>query len=197
MITRTIVPIIHVPDSVAGLDVLPQGVGRGVDTGLGDINFSAYLSPTKPGSVIWGVGPSVTFPTATDKLLGSEKFSAGPAGVVLIQPKPWTLGILARQLWSFGGDDNRADVNQLLLQPFVNYNLSDGWYLTSSPVITSNWNAAAGEKWTVPTGGGFGKLFRLGGVPLNEQFQAFYNVENPSLGPDWNARLQVQFLFPR
>ena len=197
VITRTIVPIIYVPDTVAGLDILPTGLGADTEFGLGDINFSAYFTPAKPGNVIWGIGPSITLPTATDGLLGSEKFSAGPAVVVLAQPKPWTIGMLARQLWSFAGDDGRADVNQLLLQPFVNYNLDDGWYLASSPVITSNWNAAAGERWTVPVGGGFGKLFTIGKLPVNAQFQGFYNVESPTLGPDWSLRLQVQFLFPK
>jgi hypothetical protein len=151
VITRTILPIIYVPDTVAGLDILPTGLGADTEFGLGDINFSAYF----------------------------------------------TLGVLARQLWSFAGDDDRADVNQMLVQPFVNYNLANGWYLASSPVITSNWNAPAGERWTVPVGGGFGKLFTIGKQPVNAQLQGFYNVESPTLGPDWSVRLQVQFLFPK
>jgi len=106
-------------------------------TGLGDINYSVYLSPAAPGKLIWGVGPSFMLDTATDDQLGSGKWSAGPTAVLLTQPKPWTLGILGRQLWSYAGDDSRADVNQLLHEPFVNYNLSNGWYLLMDMVMTA------------------------------------------------------------
>ena len=112
-------------------------------------------------------------------------------------PKPWVLGALVRQLWSFAGDGDRQDVSQLLIQPFVNYNLPDGWYLVSSPVITANWEADSGDRWVVPIGGGAGKLFKLGAQPINSQLQAFYNVESPERGPDWSLRFQVQFLFPK
>ena len=197
VITRTIAPLIYVPGSVEGLDVLPQGVGSGTEFGLGDINVTAFLSPANPGNVVWGVGPSLTLPTATDSLLGSEKWSAGPSAVILVQPPGWTVGALARQLWSFSGDSGRPDVNQGLIQPFVNYNLDNGWYLVSAPVVTVNWNADSGERWTVPVGGGAGKLFRVGKQPINASLQSYYNVESPSLGPDWSLRFQVQFLFPQ
>ncbi len=83
-------------------------------------------------------------------------------------------------------------------QPFVNYNLDDGWYLTSSPLITANWEADSDNTWTVPVGGGFGKIFRIGTQPINASLQSFYNVEKPDdLGPEWSIRFQLQFLFPR
>ena len=104
--------------ALRGLNVLPQGIGSDTETGLGDINFSAYFSPSKPKGFIWGAGPSINIPTATDELLGSEQWSAGPAGVVLKQSGQWTYGALARQLWSFAGDDDRADVNQTLRAAF-------------------------------------------------------------------------------
>jgi len=147
--------------------------------------------------VIWGIGPSITFPTATDKKLGSEKWSAGPAAVVLITPKPWVAGVLARQLWSFAGDSDREDVSQFLLQPFVNYNLDDGWYLVSAPIVTANWEADSDDRWVVPVGGGFGKLFRIGAQPVNVNLQGYHYVEAPSQGPDWSMRFQIQFLFPK
>jgi hypothetical protein len=100
------------------------------------------------------------------------------------------------QQWSFAGwGDN--DVSQLLIQPFVNYNLPDGWYLVSAPTITANWEASSGNKWTVPLGGGVGKLFMLDKLPINTQLQAFYNVERPDLAADWQLRFQFQFLFPK
>ena len=130
-------------------------------------------------------------------MLGSEKWSAGLSGVLLAQPAPWTVGVLARQIWSFAGDDNRADVRQFLVQPFVNYNLADGWYLTTSPVITANWEAPSRNRWTVPLGGGVGRLMRFGQRPVNISAQTYYNVEHPDFGPDWSLRLQIQFLFPK
>jgi hypothetical protein len=197
VINRVIAPIIYLPDLTQGIDVLPEGIDGGSAFGLGDINYSAYLSPSVPGKVIWGVGPSLTLPTATEDELGSEKWSAGPAAVALITPKPWVAGVLVRQLWSFAGDSDRKDVSQFLLQPFVNYNLEEGWYLTSSPVITANWEADSDDRWTVPVGGGVGKLFRVGRQPVNTSLQAYYNVETPAFGPDWTLRFQVQFLFPK
>ena len=197
VITRTIMPLIYVPGSVEGLDVLPQGVGSGTEFGLGDINITAFLSPAHTSGVIWAVGPTLTIPTATDSLLGSEKWSIGPSAVVLIQPPDWTIGILARQLWSFAGDDDREDVSQGLIQPFINYDLEDGWYLVTAPIVTVNWNADEGDRWTIPVGGGAGKLFRVGSRPINTSLQAYYNVEKPDLGPDWTLRFQVQLLFPK
>ena len=129
--------------------------------GLGDINPTLFLSPANSGKVIWGVGPTMTFPTATDSLLGNGKWSAGPALVVLTMPGHWVLGALANNQLSFAGWGKKG-VNAMLVQSFVNYNFSHGWYLTSSPIITANWLAASEDRWTVPLGGGFGKLFKLG-----------------------------------
>jgi hypothetical protein len=197
IINRTIVPLIYLPEVTSGLPELPEGVSAGETFGLGDINHSIYFSPADSGPVIWGIGPSLTFPTATDEMLGTEKWSAGPAAVALAQPGPWVVGSLVRQLWSFAGDGDRQDVSQLLIQPFVNYNMEDGWYLVSSPIITANWEADSDDTWTVPVGGGFGKIFRIGNQPMNAQLQGFYNVEHPQFGPEWIMRFQLQFLFPR
>ena len=197
LITRTIAPVIYVPETVEGLDILPRGAGGDTRFGLGDINFTGFLSPAKSGKVIWGVGPSVTLATATDDVLGSEKWSMGPSFVMLATPKPFVIGVLARQLWSFAGKDGRADVNQGLVQPFLNYNMAKGWYLTTSPVITANWDAPSDNQWLVPVGGGVGRLFRMGKLPVNMQFQTYYNVERADFGPEWSTRFQLQFLFPK
>jgi hypothetical protein len=197
IINRTIAPVIYLPDLTSGLPELPKGVDRGSTFGLGDINHSIYFSPAKAGAIIWGIGPSFTFPTATDRTIGSEKWSAGPAAVVLAQPGPWVVGTLVRQLWSYAGNSDRKDVSQLLIQPFVNYNMKGGWYLVSSPIITANWEAKNDDTWTVPVGGGVGRIFKVGGQAMNAQAQGFYNVERPEFGPDWIMRFQLQFLFPK
>jgi len=187
LITRVITPIIDQPSVAPGIDNA---------SGLGDINPSLFLSPAKSEHLIWGVGPTFTFPTASNRLLGSGKWSMGPTGVALLSQGPWVVGALANNQWSYAGWGKKS-VNQFLVQPFLNYNFSKGWYLTSAPIITADWTAD--QKWTVPVGGGVGKLWRVGkvGLPINTQIQAFYNAERPDFASDWSLRVQVQFLFPK
>jgi len=205
LITRIIMPIINQPNlspSFGGL--VPSTTG----TGLGDFNPSFFFSPAKPGELIWGVGPTFTLPTATDRDLGAGKWSMGPTGVALRMHGPWVYGVLINNQWSVAGWGDKT-VNLMLLQWFLNYNFPGAFYLTTSPIITANWKAArAGDVWTVPLGGGIGKLFRLGDVfpleghpiaklPMNIQLQAYGNVAKPEFGPKWQLRFQIQFLFPK
>ena len=176
---------------------IPNPVQGDGATGLGDINYSLFFSPVKSETAIWGIGPSITLPTASDKELGSEKWSAGPTGVVLFQPKWGTFGGLVRHLWSFAGDSDRDDVNQTLFEPFVNYNLPEGWYLIADIIITANWEASSSNTWTVPLGGGIGKLFKIGDQAMNARTEAYYNVEKPDGAPDWQWGFTIQFLFPK
>lgn len=199
VVARVIMPVINQPA------LFPTLNGA---TGLGDINPTFFLSPAKPGALIWGIGPTFTLPTATDRQLGSGKWSMGPAGVVLMMQGPWVFGALMNNQWSFAGWGEKP-VNAFLLQPFVNYNLPNGWYLASSPILTADWRAdKAGDVWTVPIGGGVGKLFRLGQLlplegspmaklPINVQLAAYGNVAKPEFGPEWQLRFQIQFLFPK
>ena len=188
LINRLIIPIINQPELVPGM---------GDEFGLGDIQYQGYLSPAKPGKVVWGVGPVLSFPTASDEVLGTEQWSAGPGAVVLTIRGPWVIGALINNIWSFAGDDDRADVNQGLLQYFINFNFPGGLYLTTAPIITANWEADSDNMWTVPFGGGIGKILRIGKLPINTQVAAYYNVEHPDNGPEWQARFQFQFLFPK
>ena len=186
LITRTILPVISQP---------APGTDR--TNGLGDLNFTGFISPKKPGKVIWGVGPALVFPTATDDVLGTGKFSIGPSVVALTMKGQWVIGALASNVWSVAGDDDRADINFFLMQYFVNYNFPSGWYLTSAPIVTANWEADSGNKWTVPFGGGVGKVFSIGRQPININTQVFYNVETPTNGARWQWRWQIQLLFPK
>ena len=188
LISRTIAPIIRQPDLFED---------SGDTNGLGDISLSLWLSPKDSGEVIWGVGPILVFPTATDEVLGTRKWSAGPTAVALTIQGPWVVGGLVNQYWSYAGNNDRDKVSQFLVQPFVNYNFKGGFYLVSSPIITANWEAASGNKWVIPVGGGVGKLFRIHKQHINTSVQAFYNVEQTTFGPDWTLRAQVQFLFPK
>jgi hypothetical protein len=197
LVNRAIIPLIDLPGDVTGLPAIPNPTSGDGATGLGDINYSLFLSPVNYRTAIWGIGPSISIPTATDKELGSEKWSLGPTGVVLFQPKWGTFGGLVRQLWSVAGKSDRQNVNQTLLEPFLNYNLPDGWYLVTDMVITANWKADSSNTWTVPLGGGAGKLFMIGKQAINARAEAYYNVEKPDNAPNWQWGFTVQFLFPK
>lgn len=197
LINRPILPIVYLEGAVAGLPSIPDAdlAQKDETFGLGDLNYSVYASPAKAGDLIWGIGPSVTFPTATDDILGAGKWSMGPTAVLLQTPDTGARGVLVRQLWDIGGDSARSQVNQSLIQPFVNYKLNDGWYINFDPIITANWNAD--EKWTVPLGLGLGKLTTIGNQPVNFRLRGYYNVVKPTGAPEWSLHFAMQFLFPK
>ena len=185
VITRTILPFVRLPDVSA-----ESGT---VSSGLADINISAFYVP-KQGALMWGIGPAIEVPTGGSER-GSEKWSVGPSFVVLSQEGPWTLGVLANNVFSIAGEDTRSDVNRGLLQYFIVRQLGQGWYVNSVPIITVNWEAEQ-DGWIVPFGAGVGKLVFLGKLPINTQVGAYYNAVKPDFGPDWQFRVQVQTLFP-
>ena len=188
IITRTIVPVISQP--------LPNGDRT---NGIGDTVFTAFLSPAKPGSFIWGAGPVVQLPTNSNSDLGNRNWGLGPSFVALHleHGDPWVYGVLVNNIWSLSGSATGGSYNNGLIQPFVNYNFDGGFYITSAPLITANWKAENSQRWTVPVGGGVGKIFRLGPVPVNTQLSTYYNVVTPDNGPNWQIRAQVQFMFPK
>ncbi len=190
LITRTIGAIVYQPNIAQP----HQGT-----FGLNDINPSFFLSPAKPGKVIWGAGPTFLLPTASDDVLGTGKLSIGPGVVALVQPGKWTLGVLVNNLWSVAGPSSRPDVNAFTLQYFINYNLKKGYYLTCQPINSANWNAPGGNVWLVPFGGGIGRIMRLGFQPVNVSVQAYGNVKRPDVlpSPTWQLKFQIAFLYPK
>ena len=197
LVNRLIAPIGAVDGPLNGQANNPSPIPGDGASGLGDLNYSAFLSPSKVDKVIWGAGMSLSMPTASDDQLGSGKWSTGPTAVVLTQPGWGSLGLLARQLWSFAGDDDRRNVNQTLIEPFLNYNLENGWFLISDMIITANWEADSSNQWTVPLGGGVGRVFKIGNQPINSRLEAYYNVVQPDGAPEWNLAWTWQFLFPK
>ena len=188
LITRTIVPVISQPGFAPG---------EGRTNGLGDIQFTAFLSPANAKGLIWGVGPIVQLPSNTDKVLGNDRWGLGPSAVALRIVGHWVYGALANNVWSVSSSNHDPSYNNFLLQPFINYNFPGGTYLTAAPIITADWEANSNDRWTVPLGGGVGKIVRFGKLPVNFQTQAFYNVEKPQNGADWTLRLQAQLMFPK
>ena len=188
IITRTILPVVWQP----ALSPDDSSV-----SGISDLQFTAFLSPANPDAWIWGVGAITQAPTHSNSKLGSDSWGLGPSFVVLHLEKgsPWVYGVLVNNLWSIEGGSQ--SYNNGLIQPFLNYNFEGGAYLTSSPIITVNWSASGSNQWTVPIGGGIGKIFHFGKLPVNTQVAAYYNVVRPDFGANWQMRAQVQFMFPK
>lgn len=187
LITRTVTPLIYEPS------ISPT---QGSVFGLGNIEPQFYFSPAHPGKVIWGIGPELYLPTATDDRLGVNKFGGGPTGVIVTSRGHWMVGAIVNNVWT-GQNSKHLEVNELSLNPFGFYNLPRGWYLMSSPIMTSDWTAKPGQKWTVPVGGGVGRIFKVGIQPLNARVQFWKDVKQPTFGPSWTMQAQIQFLFLR
>ena len=189
LITRTVFPVVRMP-------ALAPDVGS--TSGIGDTVFTTFLSPAKPGHWIWGAGPVFQLPTHSPQELANKNWGMGPSVVVLHldHGDPWVYGALVNNIWSLTSDKQGGSYNNGLVQPFVNYNFPDGLYLTSSPIWTVNWKANSGQQWTLPLGGGVGKIFHIGKQPVNTSIGAYYNVLRPDFGPNWQIRAQVQLMFP-
>jgi hypothetical protein len=199
LITRIIQPLVWQPY---------PSQPTGGQAGIGDMNPTFFLSPAQPGKLIYGLGPTFILPTATSTQTGQGKFSLGPSVVALMQPGQWTVGVLINNLFSVAGSSHRPGVNQMLLQYFVNYNLKKGYYVTSGPIVTANWNATGsidaatgddvpGGTWTVPFGGGVGQIRRLGFQPINWTLQFYGNAIHPPGGSPWSFKFQIALLYPK
>lgn len=185
VISRTILPVIDQEGIALG--------GTNDASGLGDTVQSFFFSP-KSSDPIWGVGPAFLVPTATDNLLGSEQWGAGPTAVVLKQDGPWTYGALANHLWSFAGEDAREEVNATFLQPFVSYITPTKTTFTLNSESTYDW---ASGQWNVPVNGIISQLFKIGDQPVQVFAGVRYYLETPDGGPEWGLRLGITFLFPQ
>lgn len=185
IISRTIMPIVY-------RDYLPGGDAGG----LGDINASFFLSPREPGpgGLIWGFGPVVLLPTATDDYLGAGKLGLGPTAVGLVQKGPWTVGMLANHIWSVVGPSGRQDVSISLMQPFLSYNFGQGTSVTLSVDSTYDW---VNEQWNVPINLGVSQVFTVGKQAMSFQVGGRYYPEAPDGGAEWGLRTTITFLFPK
>lgn len=187
MISRTILPVIGQHDVV----------DDGSQSGLGDTLQSLFFSPKKPTASgwIWGVGPAFMLPTATDSLLGSEKWSIGPTAVVLKQTESgWTYGALVNHLWSVAGNDNRGDVNATFMQPFLAKGLGKGRTITANFESTYDWQS---EQLTLPLNLTYSKVAKIGDQMVSFAGGARAYLDAPAGGPDWGLRFLVTLLFPQ
>jgi len=188
LISRTILPIIEQED------YLTSGLG---ESGIGDILQSVFFSPAKPTprGLIWGLGPALLLPTASENALGGEKWGIGPTAVALKQNGPWTYGALFNHIESFAGDDDRADVSATFIQPFVSYITKTKTTIGLSMESTYDWES---EQWSVPINFTVNQLLKIGSQIIQVGGGIRYWADSPDNGPeDWGARIQLTFLFPK
>lgn len=198
LINLNLITLADAPGGVPGRPGNPNPDPADTDKvfGLSDIIHASFFTPPSTGKFIWGLGPMLGIPTATDTVLGSGKWAAGVAARLTFRSGAWNLGAIAGNRWSFAGDEDRADVNQLMIRGAIRRQLPNNWYFVSAPIITANWNASSGQKWLVPVGGGFGKVFEINSEPWAWSIQAYANVIKPDGAPDWAARFAVVIAIP-
>ena len=193
LVTRTVVPVVSAP-------TYPSSGEYERQWGLGDTTMTGFFTPKATGDsgIVWGVGPTLYLPTSTDRTLRpseDREWGAGISAVALAMHGKWVYGALVSNVWTFSGEKS---VNALTLQPFVNYNISNGWFVASVPIVTANWKAESDQTWTLPLGAGVGKAGKMGSIPFTWQVHGYYNIEKPDqIGEKWQTRVQLQWLFPR
>lgn len=186
LLTRYVVPYVYQEDRI----------NTGSQSGLADATATFWLSPAaeKPGQPIWGLGPILQVPTATDDLLGAEKWCLGPSAILVHQENGWTTGFLLNQLWSFAGEDSRADVNYLFIQPFLSHTTPKHTTYTLNSESLYDWDSG---EWTIPLNISVTQLVKIGGKPVSFQGGVRYYLDKPDGGPDWGIRFGVTLVFPK
>ena len=189
LVTRTDLTVINQPGTEPG---------QGDTFGFGDTQFWAFVAPpnTVAPALIWGVGPTILFPTASANVLGGGKWGMGPAAAAIYDIGPWEVGLLVSNVWSFAGDRSRSAVNLMTIEQDLQYSWPSGWYLTYGPTVTADWTASSSDRWTVPVGAGVGKALQIGQLALNLQVEAYDNVVRPAGTSAWSLILTLQFVFP-
>lgn len=193
LVTQLTVPIIEtVPEP-------SDGAGKTRKSGFGDIELAGVVSPNRLEGLVWGVGPTFIFPSASDNALGQGKWQAGPAAVTGYVGEKWTGYAVAQQWWSFAGEDDRPDTSQLCLEYALIRNLAQRWQLGFQPTMTVDWKAPRGNKVSFPVGLGVGKIVRIGELPVQIWLEAdFYPVRpNDLSGPRWGIQLEISPVIPK
>lgn len=184
LITRTIVPFIYQDDVI----------GTTTQSGLSDIEQSFFFSPKNPvAGIIVGAGPVFLYPSATDDLLGAEKWGAGPTIVLVKQEGPWTYGVLVNHIWSFAGNEHRTYVSSTFLQPLIAYSAKTRTTFSVNTESTYDWH---NDQWTVPINFTIAQLTRIGKLPVQFTIGGKVYAEGPSGAPEWGIRFVVTPLFP-
>ena len=189
VISRTIV-------SFVDQDNIP-GAGLG-ESGTSDIVESVFFSPKAPtdSGWIWGAGGIFLLDTASEDELGAGKWGVGPTAVALKQDGPWSYGLLSHYLTDVGGDDDRADVEQIFVQPFMSYTIAKT-KTTFTIFAESTRDLEANETGTV---GIFqiGQMFKVGSQIMQARIGVRHWIESTEFGPDNTTLIaKLTLLFPK
>ncbi len=180
-----------------------DAIGPPIDPSENSMNFSLgryirkqntlNLQPLTPFSI----RSDSSLPMGAINLLKNERWGVERSGAVVYTLRAWVGGVQINNIWSFAGEGQ--DTGRVLIQPFLNYNLSQGWYLTGSSLISSNFSLGGGNMWTAPVGGGFGKVISVYGQVLNLGAQGYiYPIRQDHVrGRDWTIQATLQWLFPK
>lgn len=196
-INRPVIPFINIRGEVGGRPDLPNnGIGEDSD-GLGDISYTMAVERHTMRPISAALGGTLVMPTASSDLLGTGKWSAGPALMLIGARNNFNMLFQMRQIWSFAGDDERSDVNNLVIEPVFTYKLKPQWYLYTDPIITANWQQSQGDRWVLPVGGGGGHIFNLFGQWMDVKLEVYYNAVRPDNAAEWTASLSYTLLFKK
>jgi hypothetical protein len=185
LISRTIVPIDSIPTA--------DGVSY---SGFGDIQQQVFLTPAHPGKVIWGIGPAFSFPTSTAAPAKTGTWAGGGDLVLLATPGPFVVGSLFSNWAPMSDSGGEPKTNLFLWQYFVNYNFGKGWALSTAPSITANFDAASGQQWTFPAGGGISRTVVFNRQPMTLAFQYYHNVKGPDAAASSTLRFAIALIYP-
>jgi hypothetical protein len=184
LITRYILPVVDQRD-ITGENTHQFG--------LSDATVTAFFAPKTKG-IILGVGPAFLVPTATEKVLGTEKFGVGPSVLIMHQGKGLSVGFLANQIWSVAGNQDRSDFNQFYTQIFLSHSYKSGASLGVNAEITQNWEANTTLISLNPSIGG---MTKLGEQMVQFTLSPLIPITGPSeTKPDWGLRAVLTFVFP-
>ena len=210
LVNRVSIPYVGAPlnNNLFQHDFLTNGRHQGDifkrTKGLGDIVYVGLFAPSQSyktqngGIFVWGIGPTISLPTASHEELGWGKYAAGPTAVAAYLGKEWTLGLFPQHWWSFAGDKDRSHVNMTNIQYFIFKNLNEKWRIGMSPNITINWTADGGNKVTLPVGLGLSYTTEIAGIPVRMGAEVQYSVVRPSdhMGSRWNFRFVIVPVIP-
>lgn len=166
----------------ATLPIATAPVGQGqYRSGLGDFSIFDAIKLTPEGATTdFAVGPLLVAPTATNSALGQGKWQAGVAAMA-IHPMPGgsLIGALVTWQHSFAGDKDRPSAHLMTMQPIATFSVGGGYYVRSTPVMVFDF---ANDRYLVPFGLGFGKVFKAGSAIANAFIEPQFAVYHKGTG---------------
>lgn len=176
---------------------LIDGISVSKVTGFGDTILATVIGRQIFKDIEIGLGPSFILPTATKNATGQGKWQAGPAATIFYVPKGWTIGMIPQVWWSFAGDNDREDTNQMEIQYTIARHFSGGWNLRTRPTIKADFKADSGNKWNVPIGAGISKLVKIHKIPILIGVEGQRSIiKQDDYGAEWTIVSDITVVIP-